>query len=299
MKILVVGGGGMIGGHAALHLAEEGHEVTVAGRTAPAAGTPLGDLPFIKCDYIAADLPREVWAGFDALVFAAGNDIRHLPKGADARTHWRVSNSEAVPRFFASARDGGVKIAVNIGSFYPQAMPSLVAVNPYVESRKLADDGVRALNGPGFRAMSVNAPFVVGAPRGMIVQMFKAYTDYAHGRMAPMPEFAPPGGVNFISTLSLAEAVHGALLHGKGGHAYLVGDENLSFGEYFGAFFEAAGRPVPPVLDQEHPMLPDSAMYFGRGNSLFYETDAAECALLGYRRGDVVAAINEIVATHS
>jgi dihydroflavonol-4-reductase len=35
MKILVVGGTGMIGGHAALHLQALGHDVSVAGRNPP------------------------------------------------------------------------------------------------------------------------------------------------------------------------------------------------------------------------------------------------------------------------
>lgn len=298
MKILVVGGAGMIGGHAALHLQGQGNQVAIAGRNPPVPGTPLGELQFLRCDYTAADPPRAQLAQFDALVFAAGNDIRHVPAGTDPAAHWQRANVEAVPRFFAAAREAGVRHAVHIGSFYPQAMPALVESNPYVRSRKLADDGARALATAQFRVLSVNAPFVVGNVPGLVVGMFKAYTDYALGRFAPMPEFAPPGGVNFISTLSLSEAVHGALLRGDSGKAYLVGDQNLSFQDFFGAFFRAAGRPPPPVLDQEHPMLPDAAIYFGRGNTLYYEPDAAEAKLLGYRRGDVLRTIGEAVAQY-
>ena len=294
MKILVVGGAGMIGGHAALHLQAKGHNIAIAGRNPPVTATPLGELEFCRIDYIEDTDPKAALTGFDALVFAAGNDIRHLPQGQSAAAHWQRANTEAVPRFFAAARDAGIRHAVQIGSFYPQAMPALVETNPYVRSRKLADDGARALNGEGFRVVSVNAPFVLGAVPGLVVGMFKAYTDYAMGKFAPMPEFAPPGGVNFISTRSLSEAVEAALLHGQAGEAYLVGDENLSFGDYFGAFFRAAGRAAPPVLDQEHPLLPDAALYFGRGNSLFYEPDTR----LAYRRNDVVATIGEIVAQY-
>ncbi|WP_176592556.1 NAD(P)-dependent oxidoreductase [Sphingobium sp. EM0848] len=295
MKIIVVGGAGMIGGHAALHLKSKGHDVSIAGRTPPAAGTPLGDLPFLQIDYINnTSFP----AGFDALVFCAGQDVRHIPEGEDSETYWKKVNSVAVPRFFQLAKDAGVKVAINVGSFYPQAAPHLVAGNRYVESRKDSDDGVRALNGPGFKAISVNAPFVLGAVPGLVVPMFAAYTQYAEGKFAPMPDFAPGGGVNFISTQSLAEAVEGAIERGEGGKAYLVGDENLSYQQYFGMFFEAAGRPVPPVLDQEHPMMPDAAIFAGRGNNLFYEPDASETALLGYRRNDVRRMVNEIVAQY-
>lgn len=298
MKILVVGGAGMIGGHAALYLRSRGHQVSIAGRNPPAAGTPLGELEFLPCDYIANDLPPSTLARFDALVFAAGNDIRHLPAQESAAAHWQRANVEGVPRFFAAARAAGVRHAVNVGSFYPQARPQLVESNAYVRSRKLADEGVRALATPQFRAISVNAPFVAGAVPGLEVGMFKAYTDYARGRFAPMPEFAPPGGVNFISTRSLSEAIEGALARGENGKAYLVGDQNLSFQDFFGAFFRAVDRPVPPVLDQEHPMLPDSAIYFGRGNTLYYEPDAAETALLGYQRNDVIRSVGEIVAQY-
>lgn len=298
MKILIVGGNGMIGGHAALHLRSRGHEVTIAGRNRPASDTPLGGLDFLRCDYIANDLPAAQLGAFDALVFAAGNDVRHVPPGGDEAAHWERANVEGVPRFFRAARDAGIRAAVHVGSFYPQAAPRLAEDNAYIRSRKLADEGVRALATEAFRVTSVNAPFVVGTVPGLTVPTFKAYTDYARGGFAPMPDFAPPGGVNFISAMSLSEAIEGALLRGENGKAYLVGDENLTFQDYFGAFFRDAGRPVPPVIDQEHPLLPDSAICFGRGNTLYYEPDAAEAALLGYRRRDILRTVSEIVAQY-
>ena len=297
MKILVVGGGGMIGGHAALHLKDAGHEVVIGGRNAPAAGTPLGELPFTRVDYVAMDFDRAALGGFDALVFAAGNDVRHQPQDV-GDTYWHEANSIGVPRFFDAARSAGVRRAVNVGSFYPQAAPELVATNAYVRSRKEADDGVRALAGPEFVAMSINAPFVLGAVPGLVVPMFAAYTQYAEGKFASMPEFAPPGGTNFISTRSLSEAIAGGLARGEAGASYLVGDENLTFQDYFGAFFEAVGRPKPPVRDEAHPMLPDSAIFFGRGNTLYYEPDPAVVARLGYRRHDMTAAVREIVSQY-
>ncbi|MBP8231388.1 MAG: NAD(P)-dependent oxidoreductase [Rhizorhabdus sp.] len=297
MKIIVVGGAGMIGGRAALHLKAKGHDVTVAGRNPPATGTPLGDLHFLRVDYVNMDFDRDALGQFDALVFAAGNDVRHQPEGVGDQ-HWHDANSVGVPRFFEAARKAGIKRAVNVGSFYPQAAPHLVETNAYVKSRKVSDEGVAALADDGFVAMSINAPFVVGAVPGLVVPMFAAYTQYAEGKFAPMPEFAPPGGTNFISTQSLAEAIEGGLERGEPGGSYLVGDENLSFQDYFGAFFEGVGREKPPVRDEEHPMLPDGAIFFGRGNSLFYDTDPKVAELLGYRRNDIVPAIREIVAQY-
>lgn len=298
MKILVVGGTGMIGGHAALHLLSKGHDVTVAGRNQPGNDSPLAQLAFIQCDYISSDLEPATAAAFDAMVFAAGNDVRHLPPETDPEGYWQKANTEAIPRFIKAVRDAGLNRVVSVGSFYPQAAPEIAERDAYARSRKQADEKVLALAGDSFSVCCVNAPFVVGTVPGMVVPMFKAYTDYALGHYSPMPEFAPPGGVNFISVSSLSEAIEGALLRGDSGKAYLVGDENLSFGDFFGAFFEAAGRDIPPVQNEEHPMLPDAAILWGRGNNLFYEPDPAECEHLGYRRGDIRRTIKEIVAQY-
>jgi dihydroflavonol-4-reductase len=293
MKVLIVGGVGMIGGTAALYFRDKGHDVTLAGRTPAPEDSPLAEFPFVRIDFIANDTGPDVLGAFDTVVFCAGNDPRHNKSMDDA--HWVKANSEAVPAFFASLRDAGVKNAINVGSFYPQAAPELVDKHPYVASRKAADDGVRALNRPGFRAISVNAPFVVGSVPGMRGGLISAYTKYAKGKMG-IEEFAIPGGVNLISARSLVEAIGGAIERGEGGKAYLVGDENLTFQEYFGAFFEAVGRTAPPVIDKEHPLFPDDTLFQGRGNTLYFEPDADEVALLGYRRNDVVAGIKEAVA---
>ncbi len=281
MRMLVVGGTGLIGGDAALLLRSQGHEVASPRANPRRSGTGMAALEFLPCDYLADGLPRAMLARFDALVFAAGNDIRHAPRGFDDATHWDRVNSEGVPRFFAQVREAGVRHAINVGSFYPQAAPQLIENIPYVRSRKRADDGARALATADFRVMSVNAPWIVGALPGLEVGFFDALMRYAAGTLVPGPPFVPAGGVNFMSARSLSEAIAGALDRGRSGAAYLVGDENLSFRDFFGHFFRAAGRDVPPVRDEEHPMLPDATLYFGRGNTLYYEPDAAEAALLG------------------
>ena len=69
MKVLVIGGSGLIGGDAALHLAQQGHDVTIMSRKPPQAPA-LAALPFLAGDYINDDLGDGRLQGFDALVFA-------------------------------------------------------------------------------------------------------------------------------------------------------------------------------------------------------------------------------------
>lgn len=296
MKVIVVGGTGVIGGRIALHLRSRGHDVALSARSAPAADGELGDFSFIACDYAADPPDAAVLAGQDALVFAAGNDPRHLPPETDADGFYDQMNVKAVPAFIAAARDAGVVTAIQIGSYYPHVVPNLIERSSYVRSRHLADEAACALDAPGFRSFSINAPFVAGAAPWLDKNFLDIYVRYARGEF-DIPVFAPPGGSNFISSRSVAEAVEGALARGEGGKSYLIGDENLTFQSFFQLLFDAvgAGKPVP-VEDREHPLLPDASLFAGRGTELFYEPDPRGAALLGYGRGNATPAIRELAA---
>jgi nucleoside-diphosphate-sugar epimerase len=297
MKVIIIGGGGLIGGATAFLLKSLGREVVLAGRTPPAATSPLSNFPFTRIDYLDEGADHSRLREFDAVVFSAGNDVRHKPPGAGDE-YWQRANSEGIPRFFEALSEAGVRRAVNVGSFYPQAAQNLVETNAYVRSRRDADVGIAALASPDFAAISVNAPLVIGLVPGVIFPMLETHIRFALGELPHIPDFVPPGGVNFISTRSTAEAIVGALERGAAGASYLIGDENLTYQQYFGAYFEAAGRPTPPVRDEEAPIFPDRSIYVGRGNSVFYEPDPEEARLLGYRRNDVIPAIRELVANH-
>lgn len=134
----------------------------------------------------------------------------------------------------------------------------------------------------------------------MIVPMFQAYIDYARDNL-PIPLFAPLGGLNFISTQSLSEAIAGALENSQAisGKAILVGDQNMTYAEYFQMFFQAVGNSQRlESLDQDHPLLPRATLYAGN-KVVKYQPDPAELALLGgYRRDDIQNAIEDLVTEY-
>lgn len=296
MKVLVVGGTGALGGHCAVHLAAKGHEVTIGARKSADSATPMAQMPFLQGDYVAGDYTSDRLAGFDWVVFAAGNDPRHVPADADFAEFLIRANHEAVPSFFAACREAGVKRAVQLGSYYHQAAPQLLEGNGYIRSRKAACEGARAEGRAGFEVVSVNAPFMVGSVPGLPSAIFDPYVQWAKG-LIPIPAYAPPGGTNFMSFRSLSEAIEGALERGEPGKAYLVGDEDLSFRDYFQLFFDAVGSEVNVAeQDAELPLLPDIAIPQGRGNWVRVSPDPADVALLGYRRNDVRQAVADLAA---
>jgi nucleoside-diphosphate-sugar epimerase len=68
MNILIVGGTGLLGGHAALYLHSLGHQVTIAARRPAPAATPMAQLPFVSIDFVAGNARKEDLQGFDAMV---------------------------------------------------------------------------------------------------------------------------------------------------------------------------------------------------------------------------------------
>jgi nucleoside-diphosphate-sugar epimerase len=297
MKILIVGGTGMIGGHAATYLEAQGNEVTLAARKPPAPATPMARFPILIGDYTEDGFSAADLALFDAIVFAAGNDIRHIAKDADADAFWARTQIEGVPRFVALARKAGVKRLVQLGSYYHQVMPHLIEENAYVRARALADEGARNLATVDFNVSTLNPPSIVGAVPGVPAKRYETLTAWAKGERPEIPDYAPAGGTNYMSVRSLSEAIWGALRNARSGKAYLIGDENLRFCEFFQLIFDAVGSPRRvEERDEEHPLLPDAFIVPGRGTVLAYEPDPEETALLGYRRGDVRRAVAEVVS---
>lgn len=296
MQTLVVGGTGGIGGYIALALRRKGHDVTLAARHPPKPGTAVADMPMLLGSYADGGFTAGQLERFENIIFSACNDPRQLPPGsneAQEAAYYHRVNSVGVPRFAALARDAGVRRISYIGSFYPQARPDLVATSSYIQSRLAADEGIRALAGPHFRVVSLNAPWVVGAMKGADSGIYAAMVRYARGEMPQLPLFAMPGGVNYLSVQSLTEAVVASLTQGENGRGYLVGDENLHFRDFFALFFKAVGREVEiPVRDEPHPIFPDAALLAGRAGTIFYEPQGVR--ELGYRQHDIARAVKEI-----
>lgn len=301
MKVLVVGGTGLIGGEIALHLQKSGHEVTLMSRQQTTVPV-LKDMAYLQGDYINDEVSDGRLNGFDWLVFSAAADIRNLPQDGSvtAEDFYTKANDVAVPRFFEAARDAGISRAVMVGTFYPQLAPQQIGVCPYVTSRHNTDVQVRALSNERFNVCCLNAPFVLGHIEGLNVPYIDALAAYVRGNIPGLPLFAPQGGTNHISSRSLAQAALNALEKGESGKGYLIGDQNYSWKEYLELWLQAVGDPIElEVRGDDHPMFPNVIMFAGAGATISYEPDAADMAVLAYERQQIPALIREIVAAQA
>lgn len=297
MKILVVGGTGLIGAHAVLRLAASGHQVTIGARRAPDGGAAVAGLPVLLGDYAAGDFTERDLQSFDAVVFAAGQDVRHVAPGEADVAFWARFQVDGVPDFVACAKRAGVTRVVQVGSYYHVVMPDLAMRSPYVRARQLADERARELADADFNISTLNPPAIVGQVPGVLDRRYDRLVAWARGDLVrELPDSAPPGGTNFMSVHSLAEAIEGALSRAESGAAYLVGDVNLTYRQYFQGFVDLTGRRCQVVeRDEEHALLPDRAMVAGRGNLVSYEPSERTVELLGYSRDRVRDTLEAVV----
>ena len=136
MKILIVGGTGLIGGEAALYFKSQGHDISIMARK-PSTVAALAEFPFIATDYINDDVNDGRLEGFDALFFSAAADIRNLPIDGSISPDdfYNKANDMAVPKFFQAAKNAGIK-NVSISALFTHKSPlnklANVPMSPHV-----------------------------------------------------------------------------------------------------------------------------------------------------------------------
>lgn len=301
MKTLVVGGAGFVGSATSLHLHDAGHDVTIMSRSKPKPGSRLDQLPFVAGNYIEDDFSdgRHL-EGFDWLVFCAGSDMgNYSPEAGSQAEFFERANIEALPRFFEAAKHAGIHRSVYMGSFYSFVAPQVIDRIPYVRSRHLSDAAIRSLSTPDFNVCSCALPWIVGHTPGVEVAHWHALALLAQGKLPGVPESAPVGGANFMSSRAVAQCMLGGLERGESGKSYLIGDENLSWKDFFGLWFAAAGRPRDLPTARGNVLVPDFALSYLDFGSTDYEPPARETALLGYERGTLRQTVEESFAYYS
>lgn len=299
MKVLIVGGTGFIGGHTSLFFHDLGHEVTLLSRSPQRGTSRLNELRFVQGNYIEDDFSDGRLEGYDWLVFCAGSDLGNYPKDGSVSQadFFTRANIESLPRFFEQAKSAGISRAVYMGSFYSFVAPANIEKIPYVRSRHLSDEAVRSLSSPGFNVCSCALPWIVGYTPGMDYAHWHLLARFAKGESDVLPDFVPPGGGNYMSVRSVAEAMLGGLERGESGKSYLVGDVNMSWKDFYEAWCRAAGRPRELEVrdDLEHPILAREIIAYLEGRTPDYEPPAEETELLGYERGVMPRVIEDCV----
>ncbi|HEY3868881.1 MAG TPA: NAD(P)-dependent oxidoreductase [Actinocrinis sp.] len=242
MRVLVIGGTGLLGQHIIAELTKRGHEArALARRAAPGSAT-------IVCDVQQAseDAWSELLDGFDGVAFAAGVDDQHVPR-APAEQYFLEGNVEPLRRLLPAARRAGCRSVVVCGSYFSTLDRShpqwrLAERHPYIRSRvsqsQLATQQTDDL--PTVAVLEI--PFVFGSAEGRR-PLWAPVVPWLRSRL---PLLAPAGGTAVAAAVTIGQAAAGALERAAGGR-FPVADTNLAWRDLIANLAAAAGRREPAV----------------------------------------------------
>ncbi|GAA2365645.1 hypothetical protein Cme02nite_31190 [Catellatospora methionotrophica] len=237
MRILVVGGTGLIGAHVVDVLGERGHAATTMARSAGPGVDHVLDLGAASVDEL-----RSLLAGHDGVVYAARSDEqRPLPK--PIHPAFRRDMVDPVVRLFTAARAEGLTRGVIMGSYYTyfdRLHPEwrLPQRHVYIRCRVEQAAEARAAAGPELPIAVLELPFVFGRAGDRLPNWAGPLDGWARSR-APLA--APVGGTAATTARNVAEVAVDALERADGADIP-VADENLTWHDLIGRIAAAVGR---------------------------------------------------------
>lgn len=260
MRILIIGGTGLLGYHATREFLAHGDVVTIlALPPAPAPGLfpESVEICYQNLESLSDEELGGVLRGMDAVVFAAGVDDRVTPK-APAYPFFHSHNVVPVARLAKSCADVGVRKLVILGSYFAhfaRQWPELELTNhhPYIRSRVEQTKAAVQAAGGRVQVVTLELPYIFGSMPGRM-PLWKPLVKYA---ASAFPLFYTRGGTTCVTVTQVAQAIRGAVVRGEGGVCYPIGGENLTWRELMGKIAAYAGKSKQVIT------LPDGLVRAG------------------------------------
>lgn len=162
-------------------------------------------------------------------------------------------NVEATARIAALARKAKVRRMLHMSTISavacseePRELDETAAYNfapmriGYCDTKRAAEDAVRAEVARGLDAVIVNPPSMYGAG-----DRRKSDGSLIEALLQGRVPFAPPGGINVANVLDVCHGTIAAIDHGRCGERYILGGENLTGRQLFARIAQVVGSSPP------------------------------------------------------
>lgn len=246
MKIMIAGGTGLLGFHTILAGLGKGHsfgslaipDLELGGWFPGEVDVRTGNV----FEMTEAEL-KDVFLGYDAMVYALGPDDRVVPP-APAYDFFHARLVDNCEKAVAAARDAGVKRCAVLNSYFShfdRLWPHLrlTSRHPYIKCRVEQAERAIAAGREDTDVMILELPYIFGSMPGRTPLWKEVFLDrYTNGKTI----YFPRGGTSMISAQHVGEAVIGALESGRHGVRYPVGDENRTYNEMLEMMMSAIGE---------------------------------------------------------
>jgi dihydroflavonol-4-reductase len=250
-KVLITGGSGFLAENLVRRLASDGgRQISLLVRKYPS------DLERLKgCEYVLGDLAdakklRAACEGMDWVIHTAGL-ISYNPAKAELM---RITNVEGTENVAEAAREAGVKRMLHVSSTAAIG----IAEDPHSKMNEQTPFNARHLGLAYFdtkydaeqmllRSVEKGLDAVIVNPGSLLGAGDKR--RYEKGYAGLIYKYRPPvlfhGGINFVDVQDVSRGILLALEKGKCGERYILGGENLEFGELIRRVNAILGRPSP------------------------------------------------------
>lgn len=252
MRILMIGGTGLLGSEAAAELIRRGHTVkTIALPPLPAGAVlpPEMEVEFGNYMELTDEEIRKHFNGCEGFVFAAGVDER-VEGPPPVYELFKKYNITALERLLRIAKECGVKHTVICGSYFsyfakerPQL--ELTKWHPYIRSRIDQETMAMSYADERFNVAVLELPYIFGTQPGrkpvwvFLVEMIRG--------MKGVTMF-PKGGTTMVTVKQVGQSIAGALERTKGGKCWPIGFYNMTWKEFLAIVHKYMGAPGRKVL---------------------------------------------------
>ena len=253
MRVLVTGGTGFVGSHAAAALSARGHDVRLLVRSPEKVGPVLEALGVAVADVVAGDVTdaasvRAALAGCDSVVHAAA--LVSLKRGDEE--HLREVNVGGTEAVIDTALDRGADPVVHVSSFTvlaPDAgricVDSAVGrpEGAYAASKADAERVARARQERGAPVVIVYPGGVWGPHDTNLGEPTQGLRFLLGGRERPITR----GGFPIVDVRDVAAVIAAAVEPGRGPRRYLAFGRYVAAEEVLRILAAATGREIRPL----------------------------------------------------
>ena len=247
MKVFMIGGTGLLGSAAAELFIKKGHEVKTVALPPLPVGAPIPEemeIVFANINDKTDDELREMMAGYDCFVFAAGIDER-VEFPAPVYDAYYKFNIAPLKRILPICKEVGMKNAVILGSYFSYLAKQrpdmkLCDKHPYIRSRIDQEEVAFSFADENFDVAVLELPYIFGTQPGrkpvwvILIEQIK--------RMDKLPfTMYPGGGTAMLTVRQVAEVIVGAAEKSKGAKAWPISMYNQTWTEFLKIVYAARG----------------------------------------------------------
>jgi nucleoside-diphosphate-sugar epimerase len=253
MKVLVNGGTGFVGSHAALAIARAGHDVRLLVRRPDRVTASLGPLGLEVTDVVVGDVldedvvPQAV-EGCEAVVHAAAVFSMDPRRAGEMRR----TNARATELVLGRAVDRGLDPVVHVSTTvaltrFAGSGPDLPLGDvelPYAQSKIASEKIARRLQDAGAPVVTIYPGGVWGPGDPYRGDQSERLRWLLLGRFP----FWPRGGIHVVDVRDVAAVIAAVLRAGRGPRRYIVPGHHVDGDQVFAAVAELTGRRFPHLI---------------------------------------------------